>query len=67
MKNPITLLEEELNILKRCLEKSIVSFEKGEIDAELHNIHLKNLDPTIQEFEKAIKILKDEETKSNKQ
>jgi hypothetical protein len=54
---PIELLTKELNVWKRCKQKSKISYEKGDIDLELHKIHLKNLEPKIKEYKIAIQIL----------
>lgn len=57
-KTPIELLEFELKLLERSKEKSIQSFEKGDIDIDLHVTHLSNLEPMIIKFKKSIGILK---------
>jgi exonuclease VII small subunit len=54
----LELLNKELTELKRSLEKSILSYEKGEYTLELHNTHKNNLQPKIDELERDLKILK---------
>ena len=54
---PIEMLIEELKILKRCKEKSILSFKNKSITLELHETHLSNLNPLIDEFQESIKKL----------
>lgn len=54
----LPILEKELKSLKRALEKSEeMYFKKKTITLELHQTHIKNLNPKITELEKAIKIL----------
>lgn len=55
---PIQLLEKELKLYKRSLEKSNDSFKKGDITKELNNKHWRNLIPLISEYENAINKLK---------
>lgn len=58
MKEPIKLLEKELDTYLCSKEKSIKAYERGRITIETHNVHLTNLSKLINEFSKAIKILK---------
>ena len=55
---PIDLLYKELEKLRSAKAHSIKSMEKGEIDLDLHQQHLRNLNPMIEEYEEAIKTLK---------
>lgn len=55
---PIQLLQKELNETERDLAKSVEMAENGVIDQELHEIHLKNLIPKIEEYKIAINKLK---------
>jgi len=57
MKNPLDLLKDKLYELKRARDKSQVSFEKGEIDEDLHDSHMINLTPMIEEYKRAIRVL----------
>jgi len=54
---PIEMLENELKLLKRSKEKSIHSYSENRISNELHQTHIKNLNPLIEQFEKDIKTL----------
>jgi hypothetical protein len=54
----IKILEKELYSYSRCLEKSIESFGKNEIDYKTHLTHTENLNPKIDKLKEAIKILK---------
>ena len=55
--NPIELLKTELNSLERAEYKSTLSCIMGEITIKLHSIHLKNLIPRIEMYEKDINKL----------
>jgi len=57
MKKPLDLLKEKLYELKRARDKSQASFEKGEIDEDLHDSHMINLTPMIEEYKRAIRVL----------
>ena len=55
---PIKLLEKELHSMERSIEKSKESFTDGKIGKRLHEQHVANLSPQIEEFRNAIMILK---------
>jgi len=57
MKKPIEVLEDNLEILRGARKKSLVSFEKGEIDELTHKAHIKNLEPMIREYEYVIRVI----------
>jgi len=50
-------LKEERALLERSLEKSYESFESNNLDEDSHNIHVKNLDALIKEYNSAIRLL----------
>lgn len=54
---PVELLQEELKKLERARAHSIRSFEKGEISEELHNTHMENLTPLIEEYKYVIRVI----------
>lgn len=55
----LPILEKELKSLKRAYEKSVdMYYKKKIITLELHQTHIKNLNPKITELKKAIIILK---------
>lgn len=58
MKIVINFLEKKVNEYKRSKEKSINSFKRGAISQDTHNCHLTNLNILINQFSKAIRILK---------
>ena len=55
---PSDLLQHELNVYKRALEKSKKKFEEGKIDAKLHETHVGNLEPKISHYTNALRILR---------
>jgi hypothetical protein len=55
---PIELLEQELEKYVKDRDKSIKSFEKGEIDEATHDQHINNLTPIIEEYKYIIRIVK---------
>lgn len=55
---PITLLQKQLDVWESALKHSYTSFENGEITYEMHELHRANLEPKIELYNKAIKILK---------
>jgi len=55
--SPLELLEKELKEYEESLEKSKEAFTEGRIDASTHSTHHNNLDPKIQEYKEAIRIL----------
>jgi len=54
---PIELLKQELQKLISAKNHSIKSLEKGDIDLELNQQHLRNLNPMIEEYTEAINLL----------
>ena len=56
----ITLLQVELDKYVKAKEKSIQAYDKGDISLQVHETHLKNLEPKIQHFQDVIKILEKE-------
>jgi len=54
---PVEVLTKELNIFEKALKKSAQAHKEGKIDIGLHQSHIRNLTPKIEEFKKAIKIL----------
>lgn len=57
MQKPLDLLKNQLAVLKSAKVHSKESYKKNEIDLLLHEAHIKNLNPMIEEYEKAIEIL----------
>lgn len=55
---PIELLEQELEKYVKVRDKSIKSFEKGEIDEVTHYQHIENLTPLIEEYKYIIRVIK---------
>jgi len=53
---PLELLKQQHAKYKRALEKSDEEYEKGQIDTLLHETHVKNLTPLIDDYSKAIEI-----------
>ena len=51
------LLQQELNVYKRALEKSKKKFAEGIISEELHKTHVSNLEPKIAHYTDALRIL----------
>jgi len=56
---PITLLEKQLDMWERSLKKSKQSFLEGDISKETHEMHVINLTPKIELYNKAIDVLKE--------
>lgn len=56
---PIDLLQQEMDRLIRTRDKSIKALEEGKIDSDLHEQHMRNLTPMIEEYRFAVRILKD--------
>ena len=56
---PLELLEQELEKYVKARDKSIKSFEKGEINERTHDQHIQNLTPMIEEYKFVIRIVKD--------
>lgn len=54
---PIDLLKTHLAVLKSAKSHSKESYKRNDIDLLLHEAHIKNLNPMIEEYEKAIEIL----------
>lgn len=57
---PIELLKTELKLLERARYKSTLSCIMGDIRIKTHSIHLKNLIPKIEIYEREIKRLQNE-------
>ena len=57
MKKPITLLEEEVEKLIRARNHSIKSYKKGDISEKIHDTHLANLTPMIEEYKYIIRVI----------
>lgn len=56
---PIELLQKQLIDLEHSLKKSKKSFfEDMSIDENVHQAHVKNLEPKIEEYKDAINVLK---------
>ena len=56
-KTPLELLEHELRVYEKALKKSKEKFITGEISLCLHEKHVSNLEPKIQEFRNAVRVL----------
>jgi hypothetical protein len=56
--NPIDLLLHELNEFQRALIKSFEMVKNGSISQELHETHVSNLTPIIEQYKDAIEKLK---------
>mgnify|MGYP001559215782 CR=1 FL=1 len=56
--DPITILDTHLRDFERNLEKSTMHFKAGIINKKMHESHVKNLLPKIEEFKQAIIKLK---------
>ena len=54
----MNLLEKELEKLISARNHSVESFKKGDISEELHDAHLVNLTPMIEEYKYVINIIK---------
>lgn len=54
---PKELLIDKLNEWERARKKSLASYEKGEIDLELPEIHMRNLGKLIVQYKEAIRVL----------
>ena len=54
---PIELLQEKLKELERARDKSKWSFERGDISEELHNTHIENLTPLIEDYRYTIRVI----------
>ena len=57
MESPIDLLQTTLLKLLSAKKHSEDSFKKGDITKNLHEIHLENLEPLIQDYKDTIKVL----------
>lgn len=51
---PIERLQEGLTELELALKKSIEVWANSSIDSDLHEKHIKNLEPKIKEYKSAI-------------
>ena len=58
MDTVLTLLQEELTGYTHAKVKSTISYSQMNIDKDTYNRHMKNLNKLINEFRKAIEILK---------
>ena len=56
-KTPVELLNSELSIYIRAKKKSREYYTEGKISLELHETHIKNLEPKITEYFNAVVIL----------
>jgi hypothetical protein len=56
---PIELLQQELEKLISARDKSIKALDEGKISVELHDQHIMNLTPMIEEYKYIIRIVKD--------
>lgn len=54
---PVELLQNQLDALIRARDKSVKSFEKGEIDEATHHSHLNNLTPMIEDYRYTIRVI----------
>lgn len=57
MKRPLEVLENILKDLQGNLNKSKDAFEKGNISPDVHQTHVKNLTPLIEEYKYIIRII----------
>jgi primosomal protein N'' len=55
---PIELLKQELDKLNRARDHSAREPEEGRIDLALHEQHIRNLTPMIEDYKFAITMLK---------
>lgn len=55
---PLKLLEKELRSYERDLEKSKEAYDNSLISKERHDSHVIKITPKIEEYKKAIKLLK---------
>jgi hypothetical protein len=54
---PIDLLQQEMDRLIRTRDKSIKALEEGKIDSDLHEQHMRNLTPMIEEYMYIIRVI----------
>lgn len=54
---PIDLLRIELRKLLDARDKSVEAFGKGIIDKDLHNAHITNLTPLIEEYKYVLRVI----------
>jgi len=54
---PVELIQQELKVYKRALEKSKKMFADGKIDLKLHETHVENLTPKIAKYTEALRVL----------
>jgi hypothetical protein len=54
---PTEVLQEELRIYEKALKLSKEKFAQGIIDKDLHEKHVCKLEPKIQEFKNAVRVL----------
>lgn len=54
---PTELIQKELRIYEKALKLSKEKFAQGIIDKDLHEKHVSNLEPKIQEFRNAVRVL----------
>lgn len=55
---PVALLQKELDVYKKALILSKQKFEEGKITKELHETHVSNLEPKINKYTQALRILR---------
>ena len=56
---PIEFLQQELDKLTSARNHSVKALEEGKINVDLHEQHMRNLTPIIEEYKFAIRILID--------
>jgi hypothetical protein len=54
---PKEIIKAKLEEYERAREKSRESYERGQIPVSIHDMHCSNLDPLIETFAYALKIL----------
>ena len=54
---PLRILMDKYALYARATEKSVESYNRGNISKEQHDTHMKNLDVLLKDYKKAIEIL----------
>jgi hypothetical protein len=54
---PLELLQQELDSLLRTRQKSSDALLEGKINIELHEQHIRNLTPMIEEYQYVIRVI----------
>jgi hypothetical protein len=57
MKRPVELLEDTLKELQDSLDKSVQAFEQGRISELMHQTHLENIKPMIEEYKYVLRVV----------